>query len=63
MSTGLEKTVELLEWDERLRRYEEKEEHRAGLLIIAFLLGTLFGMLLIEFIMPGLLTLNMGAVL
>ncbi len=58
-SSGLEKAVNLLGWEDRLSRFEEKPEHRAGLYIIAFLLGTLFGMILVEFIMPYLLNYGM----
>ncbi len=48
----LDSGVELLEWDKRLGRFEEKEENYSGMLVIAFLLGVLFGMFLVRFIIP-----------
>ncbi len=51
--SGLDDGAGLLNWDGRLERFEEEEEKSfAGMLIIAFLLGVLFGMFLVRFIIP-----------
>ncbi len=50
--SGLDEGVGLLEWDKRLGRFEEERENYSGMLVIAFLLGVLFGMFLVRFIIP-----------
>ncbi len=50
--SGLDEGVGLLEWDKRLGRFQEEREHYSGMLVIAFLLGVLFGMFLVRFIIP-----------
>ncbi len=52
MREELQDTVKILEWDQRLKKFEEEEPNLLGLYIVVFLLGTLFGMILIEFLMP-----------
>lgn len=58
--SGIDEGIELLDWNGRLSRFEDEEEKDySGFMIIAFLLGTLFGMLLIEYIIPVLLDLTL----
>ncbi|MFO8109016.1 MAG: hypothetical protein R6U17_00615 [Thermoplasmata archaeon] len=59
MTSELKDVVTLLDWEDRMNRFQEKEEKSGGLYIIAFLLGTLFGMVLIELIMPNLINYGM----
>ena len=59
MTSGLEDMINVLDWEQRMGRFRKKEETNAGLYLIAFLMGTLFGMVLVELILPFLVNNSM----
>ncbi len=50
--SGLDEGIRLLEWDRRMMRFVAEEKNYTGYIVIAFLLGVLFGMFLIRYIIP-----------
>ncbi len=50
--SGLDEGVKLLEWNRRMIRFKDEQRNVTGYIIIAFLLGVLFGMFLIRYMIP-----------
>ncbi len=57
--SNLKQGIDLLKWNDRISRFKEEEDNRNGLIAIAFLLGILFGMFIVEILIPGLLELTL----
>lgn len=52
----LDKTFKTLEWDRRLNKFKEEDESEYGkVALVFFLAGTIFGIILIQYILPVIL--------